>query len=102
VEEVAFRGTLLPALTRANAATVPAVALQGALFGCMHACGGFPNGVPGLAPAAIYGTVLGVRLPLTSGRLLPVATPVRADRGIFALVRASAHPLPAAARRATT
>jgi membrane protease YdiL (CAAX protease family) len=83
-EEAFFRGVFMEALL-ATVGTAPALLLQAAAYGMLHAAG-FPSGWLGVALASAYGLLLGSIRLRAEGLLAPWLAHVAADLTIVALV----------------
>lgn len=68
LEEVAFRGLILGALTKLTSSFWIANILQAVWFGAMHYQAGFPSGASGFFLSALYGAALG-QIRVSTGSL---------------------------------
>jgi uncharacterized protein len=85
VEEFIFRGILWDGLGRLLSPIWLILAIQAVLFGATHHSG-FPNGIWGMALAAIYGALLGIVRHQSKGLGAPVITHFFADLTIFLII----------------
>ncbi|OGW49570.1 MAG: hypothetical protein A2078_10070 [Nitrospirae bacterium GWC2_57_9] len=86
VEEFVFRGVYLQAFDSVLGAGWASVLLQAWLFGAMHYLQGFPNGLPGVLLAGLYGLLLGILRRRTRGMAAPWLTHAAADLVIFVIL----------------
>ncbi|HSC86173.1 MAG TPA: CPBP family intramembrane glutamic endopeptidase [Polyangiaceae bacterium] len=83
-EELVWRGVLQPSLTT-EFGSLPALLLQAASFGLIHAHG-FPRGVVGVLLAGTWAVLLGILRNLSEGLLAAILAHVVADATIAAIV----------------
>jgi hypothetical protein len=92
VEEVAYRGIILGALTQSQVPDSLALCLQAIAFGAIH-INGFPCGWIGVGLATIYGFIMGIIRLKSGGLFAPWAGHVLTDIVVVVIVFSVARPI---------